>query len=62
VVFEPAGAAVSAQARAAGDAIAQRLTEGNRIPAAVLEADPAGEGWLAEARAAVDGLLAAARG
>jgi hypothetical protein len=62
VVYEPAGALVPAGAAAAGAEIAARLTERNRIPAAML--DPAGaadaEAFLASARAAVEELLAAA--
>ncbi len=63
VVYEPAGAAVPSAPGAEGGAIARRLTELNRIPFEALAADPADlEGWLAEAGAAVDGLLAAAPG
>ncbi len=62
VVYEPAGALVPAAAAAAGAEIAARLTERNRIPAAML--DPAGaadtEAFLAGARVAVEDLLAAA--
>lgn len=64
VVYEPAGARVPAEAAAAGAEIAARLTERNRIPAAILGASDAdeadGESWLAEAHAAVEDLLAAA--
>jgi hypothetical protein len=63
VVYEPAGGAVPPAAAVAGDEIARRLTELNRIPLATLAREPAeAERWLAEARAAVDGLLAAALG
>ncbi len=60
LVYEPAGALVPPEAAAAGAEIAARLTERNRIPAAMLDsADPADvEGWVAAARAAVEGLLA----
>jgi hypothetical protein len=59
VVFEPAGAAVPAEAGAAGAEIAARLTARNRIPAAMLGADPGqAEQWLEDARSAVEGLLA----
>jgi hypothetical protein len=58
VVYEVGGEGVPAATRAAGEEIARRLTDGNRIPAVVLERDPGATGpWLAEARAAVDGLL-----
>jgi hypothetical protein len=62
LVYEPAGAGVPAGAAAAGAEIAARLTERNRIPAAMLEAaDRADlEAWLVGARAAVEGLLAEA--
>ena len=60
VVFEPAGSAVPGEAAAAGTEIARRLTERNRIPAVLLAGDPGDpDGWLEEARGAVDGLLAA---
>ena len=63
VVYEPAGAGVPAAAAVAGAEIARRLTELNRIPLAALAREPAdAEGWLDEARGAVDGLLAAALG
>ena len=60
VVYEVGGADLPPAARTAGEEIARRLTDGNRIPAVVLERDPGPIGpWLAEARAAVDGLLSA---
>jgi hypothetical protein len=63
IVYEPAGGGVPPAAAAEGDEIARRLTELNRIPLATLARDPAdAERWLIEARAAVDGLLAAALG
>jgi hypothetical protein len=61
VVFEPGGPTVPPDARAAGSALARELTARNRIPAAVLDGDSDDfDGWLAGARGAVDGLLAAA--
>ena len=61
VIYEPAGPGVPGAARAAGMEIAVRLTERNRIPATVLARDAADTvAWLAEARDAVHGLLAAA--
>jgi uncharacterized protein YbjT (DUF2867 family) len=59
VVYEAGGVSVPAQALAAGEEIARRLTASNRIPAVMLGADPnEPAGWLTEARAAVGGLLA----
>ena len=63
VVYEPAGARGARRGGGApGAEIAARLTERNRIPAAMLDAAAAAdaEAWLAEARAAVEELLAAA--
>jgi nucleoside-diphosphate-sugar epimerase len=61
VVYEPAGAAVPSPAAEEGAALSRRLTELNRIPYAALVRDPAdSEGWVAEARSAVLGLLVAA--
>jgi hypothetical protein len=58
VVYEAGGAGVPAAARAAGEEIARRLTAANRIPAVVLERDPATIApWLEEARAGVAELL-----
>jgi hypothetical protein len=58
VIYERCGGVVPAAAAAAGEEIVRRLTDANRIPAAVLSHDP-GElaGWLDEARAAVGTLL-----
>ena len=58
VIYERGGVDVPADAVAAGEQIARRLTDANRIPAAVLSHDPGDvAGWLDEARAAVGELL-----
>lgn len=63
VVYEPAGAAVPQAAAGAGAELAAGLARLNKIPFAALDRDPADvDGWLGEAREAVDGLLAAALG
>ncbi len=63
VVYEPASMAVPLPAAEEGAALARRLTELNRIPYTALVREPAdAEGWLADARGAVDGLLLAALG
>ena len=58
VVYEAAGSA-PAEALARGVDVAREAHETWRIPLAVLDADPGDrERWLADARAAVEGLLA----
>lgn len=57
-VYERAGAAPAALLEG-GAKIVSEMTAHNQIPAAFLDAGPsAQEGWLREARAAIDGLLA----
>ena len=59
VVYEAAGT-VPADVLAGGAAEAEHARRTNEIPYALLEADPADRAaWLAAARAAIDGLLAA---
>src|SRR4051812_46828685 len=59
LVYEAAGS-VDAEVLAGGRALVERVTAYNEIPLRVLEADPADQGaWVAAARAAVEGLLAA---
>ena len=61
VVYEAAGT-VGAEVLASGAAEAEHARRTNEIPYALLEADPADRAaWLAAARAAIDGLLAARR-
>ncbi len=58
VIYEQGGGDVPADAAAAGEEVARRLTGANRIPVAVLSHDPGDlAGWLDEARAAVRTLL-----
>jgi uncharacterized protein YbjT (DUF2867 family) len=57
VLYEAGGSGGPLAARVAGEEIARRLTERNRIPAALVRADPRGELWLPEALAAVESFL-----
>ncbi len=60
VVYEAAGS-VPAALLAEGAQTVRRLTAFNAIPSAVIETDPGEPGaWLEAARAAVEGLMAAA--
>jgi uncharacterized protein YbjT (DUF2867 family) len=61
VVYEARGARAAAQMLAGGEAIVRALAERNAIPTSFLTADPRDrEGWLADARVAVDSLLSCA--
>ena len=61
VVYEARGTVEPAGALAAGAELALGMCERNRIPALLLDHDPADlEGWLLAGRRAVDGLLSAA--
>ncbi len=62
VVFEAAGT-VAPETLAAGVAEMEHARSRNRIPFALIDADPRGDraAWLAQARAAIDGLLAGPR-
>ena len=61
-VYEAAGA-VAPETLAGGAAEVRRMCERNEVPFALLDADPTdGEAWAAEARRAIDALLAADRG
>jgi hypothetical protein len=58
LLYEAGGEAVPPEVLAAGERIVLETAERNSIPAAVLQADPTRlEDWLAEARAAIEGLL-----
>ncbi len=60
-VYEAAGQSGPPAARSAGEALARRLTERNRIPAEFLREDPrATRRWTEAARAAVESFLAPA--
>jgi uncharacterized protein YbjT (DUF2867 family) len=57
-VYEAAGATMAEETRLEGERIVRTSTERNAIPAAILRADAEDpEAWLAEAWAAVDGLI-----
>jgi hypothetical protein len=62
VVYEASGT-VPADVLAAGVAEMEHARRTNEIPFALLESDPRGDraAWLAQARAAIDGLLAGPR-
>jgi hypothetical protein len=61
ILYERAGS-LSADVLAAGAAQVQAAHDRHGIPIAFLDADPAAvEGWVADARAAIDGLLATGR-
>jgi uncharacterized protein YbjT (DUF2867 family) len=58
-LYEARGTAANAKALAEGERILLEISEKNRIPAALLREDPADvDGWVAAARAAIDGFLA----
>ncbi len=58
LVYETGGPSGPADARAAGEESARRLTALNRIPAGWLDADPGEPGlWAREARGAVESFL-----
>jgi hypothetical protein len=60
-VFEACGAGALARQLQAGERIVRRMTDHNAIPLALLTADPADvPAWLADAHAAVEGLLSRA--
>ena len=62
LLYEAAGT-VDAASLERGAAEVRRMCELNEIPYALLDADPADSAaWAASARAAIDGVLAAARG
>jgi hypothetical protein len=61
VIYEARGSRTPAEDLAAGELTVRRLAELNAIPVSFLTADPGdAEEWQAQARAAVDGLLARA--
>ncbi len=58
VLYEARGSSTPAETLAAGETIARRLTERNRIPAAFLREDPADpDAWLVAARLAIGAFL-----
>ena len=62
VIYEAAGT-VGADVLASGVAEMEHARSRNRIPFALIDADPRGDrgAWLAQTRAAIDGLLAGPR-
>ncbi|HEV3046509.1 MAG TPA: hypothetical protein VGY13_04020 [Solirubrobacteraceae bacterium] len=61
IVYEARGTSTPAGVLAEGERIVRAQTERNQIPAAFLTADPgAREAWIAQARGAIDALLAGA--
>jgi hypothetical protein len=57
-LYEARGTSTPADELAAGEQIVRRLTERNSIPVSFLRGDPEDQGaWVAEAAAAVSGLL-----